>query len=115
VFSGLARRRRQCWDWQCQASRERGKDKSLTRCLCHRLKAEVKRLVGEGGWSCEDVSSKCADQSFDVGDKLSGLCGELKEGSGSRLGEYEMMVGLWIEKAITLSISSTHRARERGF
>lgn len=76
--------------------------------------AEGGSETSEGGWSYEDVSSKCADQSFDVGDKLSGLCGELKEGSGSRLGEYEM-VGLWIEKAITLSISSTHRARERGF
>ena len=72
--------------------------------------------LGEGGfelWRCKQQMRRPIVPS--VGDKLSGLCGDVKEGSGSRLGEYEMMVGLWIEKAITLSISSTHRARERGF
>ena len=47
----------------------------------------MKHLEVREASSYEDVSSKCADQSFDVGDKLSSLCGELKEGSGSRLGE----------------------------
>jgi hypothetical protein len=52
VLSSLARRRRrsQCGLAVTTSKEDGSKEKSFTRCLCHRLEAEVKQFRSEGGW-----------------------------------------------------------------